>query len=161
MFRCAKSVKNTLKSGRTYQVDLEDMARRFRDEVDLSSSAVDVESGSPKKLEEQKSEVETNSFKFAVVGVLLSSFKENFWWWKVNQMLERGVLACVIMLEWSPWIACGTAGIGWMGSILARPYWSSEEVRADIIGRTTTLITVIAGMYRESKATGRQVVCTV
>ncbi|GMH91020.1 hypothetical protein TL16_g11937 [Triparma laevis f. inornata] len=149
MFRCAKNVKNTLKSGNMYQTDLDAMAKRFRDEVDLSTTDVDVESGSPKKIVEQKSEIETNSFKFAVVGVLLSSFKENFWWWKVNQMLERGILACVIMLEWSPWIACATAGVGRIGCILARPYWSSEEVRADIIGRTATLLTVVAAAFIE------------
>ena len=87
---------------------------------------------------EQEPDTSTDGYKAAVIGGLLGSFEENFWWWKLFLMLERATLAILITFEASSWYAVVVAGTCWLASAICRPYFSRAEDWLDIMVRLTT-----------------------
>lgn len=135
----AWEVRKNIPGGETtYAEELQKVEKTFRIEANLA----DEEEGSEKLITAEELD---SSYKVAVISIFLSSFKPSFWWWKIVLLLERGLLAGIILLEWDSWLAVGITGLGWLGCLFAQPYWSFEETRADIVARSTTLLTVFAG----------------
>ncbi|GMH97055.1 hypothetical protein TrST_g6941 [Triparma strigata] len=78
-----------------------------------------------------------------VVQILIGSFEERFYWWKLALMLERALLAIVVLSGVSPLFAVIVVGFGWAANCFAQPYWSDAEDRVDMLARTTSLVTVV------------------
>ncbi|GMH86286.1 hypothetical protein TrVE_jg9121 [Triparma verrucosa] len=150
LWRTAKTVKASYASGDDYLPEIRATSGKSREEADNReadrgsvSSEFDVSA--------------TESYKAAVVGVILGSFEEKYWWWKVWLLLERAVLAVVVLTGVNPIAATTIVLVGWLSSLYARPYWDNAEDLVDLVSRTSTLFTVIAAnLIYEKVVTGKE-----
>ena len=101
--------------------------------------------------EEQVLTKETAGYKAAVISVQLTSFEEKYWWWKLFLMLERAVLAILVLIRASSWIAAGVTGFSLLASILCRPYHKDEDDKLDISVRLSVALTCLAACFLETK----------
>ena len=67
-------------------------------------------------------------------------------------MLERGTLAILVLSWGSACFAVGATVVGWLGSLLCRPYLEDEEDTLDIMVRMTMSLTCLAGGFMEASA---------
>eukprot|EP00519_Triparma_laevis_P006083 CAMPEP_0182519878 /NCGR_PEP_ID=MMETSP1321-20130603/45326_1 /TAXON_ID=91990 /ORGANISM="Bolidomonas sp., Strain RCC1657" /LENGTH=578 /DNA_ID=CAMNT_0024727869 /DNA_START=240 /DNA_END=1974 /DNA_ORIENTATION=+ len=139
LWRTAKTVKASYAPGDDYLSEIRAMSRRSQEEADKDSvtSELDVSA--------------TESYKAAVVGVILGSFEENYWWWKVWLLIERAALAVVVLIGVDPIAATTIVSAGWASSLYARPYWDDAEDIVDLVSRTSTLFTVVAATLIDKK----------
>jgi len=91
----------------------------------------------------------SSAYKTAVIAVLLGSFEEGFWFWKVVILLERAMLAIFIGFGLSAWATVCVAGVGWLASFLAAPYKEDSEDRLDSLTRLTTFATCLGAALIE------------
>ncbi|GMH73073.1 hypothetical protein TrST_g10227 [Triparma strigata] len=146
LWRTAKTVKASYASGDDYLSEIRAMSQRSQEEADRGSvtSELDVSA--------------TESYKAAVVGVILGSFEENYWWWKVWLLIERAALAVVVLIGVDPIAATTIVLIGWLTSLYARPYWDNTEDIVDLVSRTSTLFTVVAAtLIHQKVVSGKEV----
>lgn len=85
-----------------------------------------------------------------VVQILIGSFEERYHWWEIALMLERALLAIVVLSGVSPLFVVIVVGFGWAANCLAQPYWSVAEDRMDMLARTSSLVTVVLAFLVES-----------
>ncbi|GMH86769.1 hypothetical protein TrST_g13165 [Triparma strigata] len=85
----------------------------------------------------------------SVIAVLIASYEEKFWFWKEVLMGEKALLAIVVHANISSWLAVGVAGVGWILSVICRPYWDRVEDLLDNLARLTTLATIVAAALIE------------
>ncbi|GMH90276.1 hypothetical protein TrVE_jg4789 [Triparma verrucosa] len=71
----------------------------------------------------------------SVIAVLIASYEEKFWFWKEVLMGEKALLAIVVHANISSWLAVGVAGVGWILSVICRPYWDRVEDLLDNLAR--------------------------
>ena len=108
--------------------------------------------------EQQVLLTDTNGYKAAVVATLLGSFEEKYWWWKLFLMVEKAVLAILVLSGASSWIAVGVSTAGCIASVAAAPYWSDEEDHLDMLVRFTISLTCLAaGLLEAAVITGKEV----
>ncbi|GMI05425.1 hypothetical protein TrLO_g3068 [Triparma laevis f. longispina] len=132
LWRTTKNVRSSLSTGEDYLTEIKAISRRCQEEADRGSVTNDLDV------------LATDSYKAAVVGVILGSFEGKCWWWKVCLMIEQAVLAVVVLTKVNPTFATAIVLFGWLSSIYARPYWNDAEDWVDLISRTSTLFTIIA-----------------
>ena len=65
---------------------------------------------------DQKLSRDSPGYKASVTAVLISPYEEEFWWWKIVLMLEKALLAMIVLVGAPSWFAVGVSGCGWLAS---------------------------------------------
>ena len=105
-YRAAKEVKDNLGEE---QVKYEEKLKKTRINAieDLHSNPL---TGADRR--DQNLSTNTNSYKVAVIAVIIGSFEQDRWYWKVVLMFERVVLVIFIGFEMSAWATVCFTGVG-------------------------------------------------
>ncbi|GMH54097.1 hypothetical protein TrRE_jg11604, partial [Triparma retinervis] len=145
------AVKVEATNGRTYK-DSIDVFRKKAVESRIN------EVTAKENMEKQRLSRDSPGYRASVAAVLIAPYEEKFWWWKIFLMFEKALLAIIVLVGASSWVAVAVAGCGWLASAKCRPHWDQAEDGIDILARLTTFLTcLVAALIEEGVLKGDEV----